>query len=118
MPGSLTLDLKTEDRDRRQDMLAAWARGAGALPLDAEIDSDFSSFPIISGNAEAAIAALDTETERDKALARVKATYALALLRDMKYNIAGRRFLFELGLHNALRELYSGSMVIWNAENC
>lgn len=92
--------------NQRVQEVKRWASGATDLPTFAETQSDFS-FSEARQAAEAALGAV--EGDPDNPDVRNKANYALALYRDMQYLAMGRKRMFQLGVHDGLRELYEAN---------
>ena len=102
---SYTPDPDEQERSKRLTEIASWARG-GKINHYAE-DQDSLTFDAVAEDA-AQEAADVAENNSQNARARAHAMYKLALARDMRYAAMGRRRMFELGVHNALREVYEG----------
>lgn len=104
---SSTTEFDKESRIKRLTDITKWAYGgqSSELPLYTETQTNMT-FPEATEAATTAIAAVADDP--DNAELRTKAAYAAALARDMKYAAMGKRRLFQLGVHNALRETYEG----------
>ncbi len=107
---SSTKDIEASTKLQRLSDLAKWAKGGkdAEIPLYAETQSSLE-FLEVDEAARAAVALV--QEDPDNAELRTKAAYAVALSRDMKYAAMGRRRMFQLGVHNALREVYEGYKV-------
>ena len=98
---SVTKTLTSTEREKRITDIEKWA--AGNFEIGDTLD-DLINY-----------ATTDIDPEEDDVEIRVKATFVKALYRDLNYATAGRKRLFELGVHNALRELYQGSKIAIDA---
>lgn len=107
---SSTTDLEQSTRLQRLSDIAKWAKGGkdAEIPLYTETQSTMA-FTEVDEAARTAVTAVADDP--DNAELRTKAAYAVALARDMKYAAMGRRRMFQLGVHNALRETYEGYKV-------
>lgn len=112
---SSTKDLKKETRLKRLSDISKWAKGGkdAEIPLYTETQSTLK-FEEVDKDAKAAIALVAADP--DNVELRTKAAYAAALSRDMKYAAMGRRRMFQLGVHNALRETYEGYKIALDSE--
>jgi hypothetical protein len=114
---SLSSTAKLDKRSRltRLDDITKWARGGkeAEIPLYTETQTDMT-FPEATAAAVTAIEAVAADP--DNAQLRTEASYAAALARDMKYAAMGKRRLFQLGVHNALRETYEGFKIAHDSE--
>lgn len=106
---SSTDDINADKRKLRMEEAVKWLSGNGLeIPLCTETQSNLDCNEAV----EAANAALEAVAgDPDNAALRTEAVYKAALARDMKYISAGRRRMFQLGVHNALRELYEGAKI-------
>ena len=102
-----TADIERDTKKQRLSDITKWAKGSknAEIPLFSETQTDLT-FSDADDAARTAIAAVADDP--DNAELRTKAAYAAALARDMKYAAMGRRRMFQLGVHNALRETYEG----------
>ena len=107
---SSTKDIEPSTKLQRLSDIAKWAKGGkdAEIPLYTETQSSMA-FKEVEEAAKAAVATVADDP--DNAELRTKAAYAVALARDMKYAAMGRRRMFQLGVHNALRETYEGYKV-------
>lgn len=104
---SSTQTLDKDSRLQRLNDITKWAYGSkdAEIPLYSETQSNMT-FPEADAAAVEAVEAVAANPTN--AQLRTKAAYAVALARDMKYAAMGKRRLFQLGVHNALREAYEG----------
>lgn len=95
---TFTDKLDKTDASRRIQDIEAYARGAKVFKYFVEDLGDMQ-MESIKSSAEADF------NEKDP-WARAQNTYLRALYRDGQYALMGRKRLFELGVHNGLRETY------------
>jgi hypothetical protein len=94
---SITKEFTSAERERRMGDIEKWASGGYDIDLaheylkDVEID--------------------DIDPEEADVRVRTRINFLRALVRDRDYSKAGRKRLFELGVHNAMRELYQGAKI-------
>lgn len=98
---STSKELTTKSIDTKITDVEKWVAGDFALNSAIEDLADFES--------------TDIEDDEEDVLVRTKATYTKALFRDLNYAKAGRKRLFELGIHNTFRELYQGQKITIDA---
>ena len=94
---SISKEFTVAERDKRLEDIEKWASGGFDLDLASEYLADLESDDITAGETDVNI--------------RTRINYVKTLYRDLKYSTAGRKRLFELGVHNSMRELYQGIVI-------
>lgn len=110
VPEELTKDKAIETLNN----ITKWANGGAPTGLITETQSNLTCSEAVSA-AESAIAAVPGDNPNDTQI-RNEAAYKAAFARDLKYAVAGRKHLQELGIHNALRGVYEGGKVAVDAK--
>lgn len=106
---SSTTDILSDKRAAQITRIIAWSWGGAQMDLFTEQDSNLS-FDTLKNNANNLADSINNENE-DEILLRTRATYAQAIIRDVRYMMAGRNHLFSLGANNSIRELYEGGKI-------
>lgn len=94
---SISKEFTQVEREKRMGDIEKWASGGFDIDLSHEYLKD--------------VEIEDIDPEESDVKERTRVNYLRALIRDREYSKAGRKRLFELGVHNAMRELYQGSKI-------
>lgn len=91
---STSKDFTKSERIKRMADIEKWAAGDVDLDTALEYIANVEITDIDIGEMDVKV--------------RTQCNFIRAMIRDRDYSIAGRKRLFDLGVHNAMRELYQG----------